>query len=423
MEKELTRQIYLHVERVNMKLSIKEKRSNPVAMITGVGGQDGSYLAELLLSKGYTVVGISRRSSVNNTERISHLKHLSHLKLIEGDVTDACNVNSWFTKYKPDEFYNLAAQSHVGTSFEQPLLTFRVNAEGVLNILEAARHHSPKTRLYQASTSEMFGRNYTLYSQEIPGRAGPLVTKFQDENTSFSPQSPYAVAKIAAHNAFGLYRRAYGLHASCAIMFNHESQRRGEQFVTRKITKWIGEFKVWKDGTTVMINTIDGSKKWQKIGGAQGDVSHIFPDDQKHDMDNIYDQNRKFPKLRLGNLDSYRDWGHAEDYVEAMWRMLQQDEPDDYVIATGKAHSIEDFLTEAFSYTTLVGRRTNLWKPYVVQDPAFMRPAEVDFLCGNANKAKKVLGWEPKIGFEELVSRMVQNDIEIAHNKSKALLC
>ncbi len=788
-----------------MNLTIREKRSNPVAMITGVGGQDGSYLAELLLRKGYTVVGICRRSSVDNTERVSHLKHLPHFKLIEGDVTDACNVNSWFTKYKPDEFYNLAGQTHVGTSFEQPLLTFRVNAEGVLNILESARCHSPKTRLYQASTSEMFGNNFTTCG----------IKEWQDEDTPFSPQSPYAVAKVAAHDAFGLYRRAYGLHASAGILFNHEtltystplicrnsqglidiapigdiarlhsgvsnfdirkeqyqegipqndlwvwdkngwtkvtyvsgyphtqfnntkmpriinsrrsvyaatgshvcimdddsevatsnlevgdtvklcefpeikvgtdvdikmaewlgmmvgdgnlhgktprftnkdmkvkqrfvdlwksfvtngtykfidsksgftgepvgqvecyaetipveildvytegdispfghinkkvpicilnssidameafligynvcdglkanpckykfknfktnshslaagliyvihkvtgqkynitveeswkygkqqfyysinllsdnpspiekfniikplledqlsqreiskktgisrgfirkvnngyvpsnthhlekptneikkiidipnydgwffdletesgtfqagagqgvvhnSERRGDQFVTRKITKWIGEFEAWmnRHGNGACYNEDDYLIASDSKGILVPSSCGTFED-------------AKFPKLRLGNLDTFRDWGHAEDYVEAMWRMLQQDGPDDYVISTGKTHSIEEFLTEAFSHTTLigsVGSRTSLWKYYVVQDPEFMRPAEVDFLCGNANKAKSVLGWEPKVTFEELVSRMVQNDIEIAHNKSKALLC
>lgn len=394
-----------------MKLSLRNKRANPVAMITGVGGQDGSYLAELLLSKGYTVIGIVRRSSVDNTERITHLKPMPQFKLIEGDVTDACNVNVWFTTYHPDEFYNLAAQSHVGTSFEQPLLTFRVNAEGVLNILEATKQHSPKTRLYQASTSEMFGKNYTLYSSEVPGRAGPLITKFQDENTSLSPQSPYAVAKIAAHDAFGLYRRAYGLHASAGILFNHESERRGEQFVTRKITKWIGEFTAW------VSNNEDFFENGDELVSKHARGTYYASSDCKtnglHFEDNV-----KFPKLRLGNLDSFRDWGHAEDYVEAMWLMLQQDEPDDYVIATGNTYSIEDFLDAAFKAAGIPN-----WKGVVVQDPAFMRPADVEFLCGNPAKAKKILGWEPKVTFQQLVSRMVKNDISIAEAKSKALLC
>lgn len=403
-----------------MKLTIREKRSNPVAMISGVGGQDGSYLAELLLQKGYTVIGICRRSSVDNTERIKHLKPFPQFKLIDGDVTDACNVNHWFTNYKPDEFYNLAAQSHVGTSFEQPLLTFRVNAEGVLNILEAARRHSPKTRLYQASTSEMFGRNYQQRNEwhdngppkdGIQSMTEYMGCKYQDEDTKLSPQSPYAVAKIAAHDAFGLYRRAYNLHASCGILFNHESERRGEQFVTRKITKWIGEFEVWVSNNGNFFENGDDLVSESARHTPQNFI------DRKTNI-SLFEDNVKFPKLRLGNLDAFRDWGHAEDYVEAMWRMLQQDKPDDYVIATGKAHSVEEFLDAAFRE---IGRDD--WKQFVVQDPDFMRPAEIEWLCGNATKAKKVLNWEPRITFSELVSRMVQNDISIAATNSKALLC
>jgi len=348
------------------------------ALITGVCGQDGSYLAELLLEKDYEVIGLVRRTSNENcTYRIDHIK--DKIILVEGEVSDSGSVYSIVDKYKPDEIYNLAAQSHVGTSFEQPDYTFQVDALGPLHFLEAIKRFSPNTRFYQASTSELFGKNFT--QKKVPSRClenvlGSIIAddltadnlceykKYQNEETEFMPQSPYAVAKLAAHNLVRIYREGYGLHASCGILFNHESERRGENFVTRKITKWIGEF-----------------------------------------VNSGYDP--EFPKLRLGNLDAYRDWGHAQDYVKAMWLMTQQETPDDYVIATGETYSVRDFLNEAFNEIGI-----DNFEPYVVIDPKFYRPAEVEYLKGNPSKAKKVLGWEPKVKFQDLVTRMVRRDID-----------
>lgn len=342
------------------------------AIITGINGQDGSYLGEFLLDKGYTVVGIRRRSSTDNSERIKPFLRDRNFKLVEGDITDPHNVNSWLVDYKPEEFYNLAAQSHVGTSFKQPTLTWRVDAEAVVNILEGIKIYSPHTKFYQASTSEMFGSNYDI------GAEG----KFQNEDTPLSPNSPYAIAKVAAHNAVSLYRRAYEIHASAGILFNHESERRGDQFVTRKITKWIGQYFNWRAERNA----------WEKI-------SPFFSKDHINIADN------SFPKLRLGNLDAYRDWGHAQDYVEAMWLMLQKDAPSDYVIATGQTYSVHDFLVEAFRHIGI-----DEYKNYIVQDPNFMRPSDVEYLKGDAVKANVQLGWKPKIGFNELVKRMVDHD-------------
>ena len=333
---------------------------NKVAIVTGSTGQDGSYLSELLLDKGYTVVGLRRRSSSEKgLERIEHLLNNDNFKLVEADITDPANVCWLMQTYLPDEVYNLAAQSHVGTSFQQPSYTTQVNLQGPLNFLEAIRLLSPSTRFYQASTSEMFGKNYEEYGG----------TKFQKETTPFVPQSPYAVAKLAAHEMVRIYRDSYGLFACCGILFNHESERRGENFVTRKITKWIGEFV------------------------ASG-------------------QDEDFPALRLGNLDAHRDWGHAQDYVDAMYLMLQQDEPEDYVIATSETHSVREFLTEAFNEIGISN-----FEPHVVIDPEFYRPCEVDWLLGHTGKARQQLGWRPKVSFPELVQRMVRSDIDAARKE------
>jgi len=333
---------------------------NKVAIITGATGQDGSYLSELLLDKGYTVVALRRRSSSEKgLERIQHLLNNDNFKLVEADITDSGCVNNLIREHMPHEVYNLAAQSHVGTSFKQPLYTTQVNVEGPLNFLEAIRLLSPSTKFYQASTSEMFGKNYEQMGN----------TKYQRETTAFVPQSPYAVAKLAAHEMVRIYRDSYSLFACCGILFNHESERRGENFVTRKITKWIGEFV------------------------ASG-------------------QDEDFPALRLGNLDAHRDWGHAQDYVEAMYMMLQQDEPEDYVIATSETHSVREFLTEAFNEIGI----TN-FEPYVVIDPEFYRPCEVDWLLGHTGKARDQLGWRPKVSFQELVQRMVRSDIDAARKE------
>ena len=333
---------------------------NKVAIITGATGQDGSYLSELLLSKGYTVIGLRRRSSSEKgLERIQHLLNNNNFKLVEADITDSGCVNNLIRDYMPTEVYNLAAQSHVGTSFKQPLYTTQVNIEGPLNFLEAIRLLSPTTKFYQASTSEMFGKNYDMFGG----------TKYQQETTPFVPQSPYAVAKLAAHEMVRIYRDSYDLFACCGILFNHESERRGENFVTRKITKWIGEFV------------------------ASG-------------------QDEDFPALRLGNLDAHRDWGHAQDYVEAMYMMLQQDEPEDYVIATSETHSVREFLTEAFNEIGITH-----FEPYVVIDPEFYRPCEVDWLLGHTGKARQQLDWRPKVSFQELVQRMVRSDIDAARKE------
>jgi len=364
------------------------------ALVTGITGQDGSYLAELLIEKGYNVIGLVRRTSTNNTSRIQHILSSDQLELVEGEISDSGSVYSIIEVYKPDEVYNLAAQSHVGTSFEQPEYTFQVDAIGPLNFLQAIRRHSPDSRFYQASTSELFGKNFTERSGLFDGRTSK---KFQDEETMFMPQSPYAAAKLAAHNLVRIYRDGYGLHASCGILFNHESERRGENFVTRKITKWIGDFRRW---------SIDHFIKDFDMQSDEDNTAIRF-------MDNViigYNKSKRFgppfPKLRLGNLDAYRDWGHAEDYVRAMWLMLQQDTPDDYVIATGETHSVRDFLREAFNEIGIQN-----FEPFVVIDPKFYRPAEVEFLCGCPDKAKDQLGWEPKVSFKELVTRMVRRDI------------
>lgn len=330
------------------------------AIIFGVTGQDGSHLADLLVAKDYEVYGVSRRTSTPNTERIFHLMGNPKFKLLEGDVTDQSSViNILKCHEKVDEVYNLAAQSHVAVSFNQPGLTWDITGKGCLNILQSIVDlRMIGTRFYQASSSEMFGKNYDV---EV-GMTSE--SKYQNEETKFLPQSPYAIAKCAAHYMTRLYREGYGLHASAGILFNHEGPRRGENFVTRKITKWIGDYV--KSGKST-----------------------------------------DFPKLRLGNLDAYRDWGYAGDYCEAMWMMLQQDCPDDYVICTGETHSIREFLTIAFKEVGI-----DDWSDYVVQDPEFYRPAEVEYLRGDCSKAKTRLGWTPKHSFEDLVKVMVKHDLK-----------
>jgi GDPmannose 4,6-dehydratase len=324
---------------------------NKIALISGITGQDGSYLAELLLKLNYTVIGLHRRSSVNNFERINYLTNNTQFILEEFDITDPSICDHLIDYYQPDEFYNLAAQSHVGTSFKQPSTTFQIDTIGAINILESIRKNSPITKFYQASTSEMFGRNF---STDKDG------SKYQDEQTELLPQSPYGVAKLAAHRLVQIYREAYGVFAVSGILFNHESPRRGEQFVTRKITKYLGQL-----------------------------VNHNIKE-----------------TLKLGNLNSSRDWGHAKDYVNAMFLMLQNDNPQDYVICTGKTHTVLDFLKAAFEYVNLD------YTKHVEIDPNLYRPAEVDYLCGRNDKAKKELKWFPQINFEELVKDMVISDTE-----------
>lgn len=328
----------------------------PIALITGITGQDGSYLAEFLLKKGYHVHGMIRRSSTFSTERIDHIYQDPHesgkrLHLHYGDLTDANGMSKLVAQIKPNEVYNVGAQSHVKVSFEQPIYTGDATGVGAAKLLEAARETQDATgqqiRYYQASTSEMFG--------------GMPETAPQSEDTPFHPRSPYGVAKLYAHWLTINYRESYDMHASCGILFNHESPRRGETFVTRKITRAVGRIKY----------------------GLQD-------------------------KLYLGNLDAKRDWGFAGDYVEQMWLMLQQDEPDDYVVATGETHTVREFCEHAF------GRVGLDYNDFVEIDPRYYRPAEVDLLLGDPSKAKQKLGWEPRVGFNELVEMMVDSDVELA---------
>lgn len=313
------------------------------ALITGITGQDGSYLAEFLLAKGYTVVGMARRTSLSNYERIAHIQDQLHLE--QGDLLDQTSINNIVRKYRPVEIYNLAAQSFIPASFEAPVLTGETTALGVTRMLEAVREIDPAIRFYQASSSEMFGQ-----VRESP----------QTERTPFHPRSPYGVAKVYGHWITVNYREAYDLFACSGILFNHESPRRGREFSTRKISYHAALIK-------------------------QGLAS----------------------RLPMGNLETARDWGYAPDYVRAMWLMLQQDQPEDYVVATGATHRIREFAEAAFAAVDLD------WRDYVVQDARFMRSADVDFLVGDASKAGRQLGWEPSLDFAGLVATMVEADMEL----------
>ena len=318
------------------------------ALITGITGQDGSYLTELLLGKGYEVYGIIRRSSSFNTERLDHIYQDPHeagrrLRLVYGDLNDASSLNKILRDVQPDEIYNLGAQSHVRVSFDIPEYTAEIGALGTLRLLEAIREVGIRPRFYQASSSELYGK-----VQEVPQR----------ETTPFYPRSPYAAAKLYAYWITVNYRESYGLFACNGILFNHESERRGETFVTRKVTRAAASIKL----------------------GLQ-------------------------EKLYLGNLEAKRDWGYAPEFCDAMWRMLQQEEPDDYVIATGETHSVRELVEEAFGHLDLD------YRAHVEVDPRYYRPAEVDLLIGDASKARRQLGWEPKVGFRELVRIMVDADL------------
>jgi GDPmannose 4,6-dehydratase len=318
-------------------------RLKKTALITGITGQDGSYLAELLLGKGYHVVGMTRRTSTEVHERIEHI--VGDIEIISGDLLDQSSMTSIVRDVRPSEIYNLAAQSFVPASWSQPVLTGEFTALGVTRVLEAVRHVDPSIRFYQASSSEMFGKVV-----EVP----------QTETTPFYPRSPYGVAKVYGHWITVNYRESYDMFACSGMLFNHESPRRGKEFVTRKISDGVARIK---------------------LGLAN--------------------------ELRLGNLDAQRDWGFAGDYVRAMWLMLQQDAPDDYVIATGRTHRVRDFVRIAFESAGL-----GSYEPYVVIDPRFVRPAEVDLLIGDPGKAKRRLGWEPEVTFEALVEMMVKADID-----------
>jgi GDPmannose 4,6-dehydratase len=321
------------------------------ALITGLTGQDGSYLAEFLLEKGYDVTGMVRRSSTINFERIAHIQ--DDLNIVQGDLLDESSLTDVIRRTKPDEVYNLAAQSFVQTSWQQAVLTGETTALGVTRLLNAVRAADRDIRFYQASSSEMFGKVV-----EVP----------QTEKTPFYPRSPYGVAKLYGHWITVNYRESFNLHATSGILFNHESPRRGLEFVTRKITNHVARIK--------------------------------------HGLTN---------ELRLGDLDPQRDWGFAGDYVEAMWLMLQQDRPQDFVIATGETHSVEEFCQLAFDHVGLA------WQDYVVQDQEFMRPAEVDLLIGDPSYAKEVLNWQPRTSFDELVTMMVDADMELVARQQHQL--
>lgn len=354
------------------------------AIITGITGQDGSHLADLLIEKNYKVIGVARRSSTNNTHRVQHLLDHPNFKIVEGDITDYSNMLGILWQHVNNskvEFYNLAAQSHVAVSFKQPALTWDVTGKGCLNILQAIvdARLIDKVKFYQASSSEMFGKNYDL----IDG------LKVQNENTKFLPQSPYAIAKCAAHETVRLYREAYGVHASAGILFNHEGPRRGETFVTRKITKWIGSFLRYLKRNNLQTKDLT-------LASLNADSDIIFASGVQE----------SFPKLRLGNLEAFRDWGYAGDYVDAMWRMLQQSTSDDYVVCTGETHTIREFLDAAFNFVDIKD-----WGYYVIQDPEFYRPAEVDYLKGDNTKAREKLGWQPQTSFTKLVEMMLQHDL------------
>lgn len=314
----------------------------PTALITGVTGQDGSYLADFLLEQGYRVIGMVRRTSTINFDRIKHIQ--DKIEIVQGDLLDQMSLISILQQYRPQEVYNLAAQSFVPTSFEQPVLTGEFTALGVTRVLDAIRIVDPAIRFYQASSSEMFGK-----VQEVPQR----------ETTPLHPRSPYGVAKVYGHWITINYRESYNIYACSGILFNHESPRRGLEFVTHKITNAVARIKLGLES-----------------------------------------------ELRLGNLEARRDWGYAPDYVHAMWLMLQQDQPDDYVVATGETHSVREFVEEAFGYLDLD------WQEFVVEDPRFYRPAEVDLLVGDPSKAGAKLGWEPSVSFKELVRIMVDADLK-----------
>ena len=376
--------------------NLRKAKDTKKALITGVTGQDGSYLADLLVDKGYDVIGLRRRSSTNNIDRISHLLEAPNFKLQEFEITDSGSVYSAVETNKPNEIYNLAAQSHVKTSFDQPCYTTQVNTIGVINFLEAVRRFSPTTKFYQASTSEMFGKNCDSYTPVITdAKRSPIEpVKFQDESTAFEPQSPYAAAKLASHHLVRMYREGYGLHASCGILFNHESERRGENFVTRKITQWVAGFKNWAERQGLDTN----------------------PENFEFDDENIYGNGESYPKLRLGNIEAFRDWGHAEDYVNAMWLMLQKRDPDDYVIATGETYSVRDFLSYAFEYINIDEEG---YEKFFLIDPRFYRPSEVEYLRGLPNKAEAELGWKREVSFEQLVHRMLESDINAEKEKEE----
>lgn len=329
-------------------------------LITGVTGQDGSWLSDLLLEKNYRVYGLARRTSTDNTQKIAHLLNNPNFNLIEGDILDPVCLNNFVRKIQPDEVYNLAAQSHVGSSFTMPNFTMDVVETGTLNLLEAVKNNCPLAKFYQASSSEMFGDTKGSVTRLIGQDGRYREVWAQNELTEMLPQSPYGIAKLAAHHLCRIYRQQ-GLFTCSGILFNHEGTRRGLNFVTRKITNYVGQ----------LVN-----KKTDE-------------------------------KLKLGNLEARRDWGDAEDYVRGMWMMMQYKNPDDYVLATGETHTVREFCQEAFAYVGLD------YQEYVETDTNLQRPAEVHYLLGDSSKARRILGWQPNTNFQQLVHKMVDHDVRL----------
>jgi len=351
-------------------MSAKQK----VAVITGASGQDAAYLTELLLEKGYKVIGIRRRTSTDNLWRLRILDVLDNpnLEIVDGDITDLYSLINIFNKYKPDEVYNLAAMSHVGVSFEQPKLTWDITAQGAINVVDAALLVNSKTKVYQASTSEMMGSHFELIGGD----------KIQNENTKMDGNSPYGCAKFAAHNYMRVLRESNNSFVCCGILYNHGSPLRGENFFERKVTKYVGE----------LINFA-----YQTV---------VTPEDVKFFDEHIEHNGKSFPKLRLGDLSTYRDMGHSKDYVKAMWAMMQLEKPEDFIICTGVTFQMKDIVKEAFRCVGLD------WEKYVVIDPKFFRPREVEYLRGDCSKAKEKLGWEPKYTLSTMIKEMVEHDIK-----------
>lgn len=354
------------------------------AICTGATGQTGSYLCEILLDKGYKVVGTRRRTTTPNNENVEKCLKNENFILEIADITDYPCVSGLVDKYNPDEIYNLAAQSFVKVSFDQPIHTFDVDTYGVLNFLEVIKNKNKSIKFYQASTSELFGKSYScmytpFMSDDLVRYDNPdgnrntheyihkIDKAFQDELTPFSPQSPYGIAKLAAHHLCRLYKQSYDMFCVCGILFNHESPRRGKEFLTRKVTDYVGKLY----------------------------VNSLFSDNRLNN----------YPKLRLGNLDAYRDWGFAGDYAYAQYLMMQNEKPEDFVICTEESHTVREFCDIAFSYIGMD------YKDWVVVDPQFYRPSEVDYLCGKSTKAKEKLKWKPTVSFKDLVENMVNADL------------
>lgn len=359
-------------------------------VIFGAGGQDGHYLTRHLLELEHKVFAVIRRSSVNNAFKLADYVGHPNFRVMQGDVTDYSSVQNIIRKCKPAQIYNLASQSSVGVSFGQPIYTFQSITTGCLNILESIRDINKSCKYYQASSSEMFGSGYSVRKSR-----GFKVDKYQNEESPMRPLSPYGIAKLSAHNLVRMYRDSYKMYACSGILYNHESPMRGEAFVTRKITKWIGEFSAWAE------DRMDSSN------------FKIRLDDPDTIFCSTYDK-VGFPKLRLGDLDIKRDWGHAEDYVNAMYMMMQYSRPDDYIVSTQESHSIQEFANEAFNCIGIIDSSN-----YIAIDKEFYRPSDIEHVTGDSSKIRTVLGWKPKYNFEQIVREMVEADLKDAKKKRR----